>query len=224
METMIRAVLFDLDGTILDRLSCLRVYLYKVVKRLPDVFDPVPFQEYMGRLIELDAYGHGDKHQVFRMLEREFGMSPGTGQRLVDDYETHFPHIAVPFPKAHQTLASLRDSGFKLGLVTNGPITSQQPKIDGLGIAGYFGTVLISGAEGVSKPDPEIFCRAVSRLGVKPEETVMVGDNPVADIGGAKSFGMKAIWKRDEYWEAPEVVDGVVGDLDELPGLIGKLG
>ena len=221
---MIRAVLFDLDGTILDRLSCLRVYLYKVVERLPDVFDPIPSLEYMDRLIELDAHGHGDKHEVFRRLECEFGMAPGTWQRLLEDYEAHFPHVCVPFPKAHQTLSTLRQRGLKLGLVTNGPITSQQPKIDGLGIAGYFGTVLISGAEGVSKPDPEIFRRAVSRLSVKAEETVMVGDNPVADIGGAKSFGMKAIWKRDEYWDAPEVVDGVVGDLDELPGLIGKLG
>ena len=51
MDPMIKAVLFDLDGTILDRLSCLRVYLYKVVERLPDVFDPVPFQEYMDRLV-----------------------------------------------------------------------------------------------------------------------------------------------------------------------------
>ena len=222
---MIRAVLFDLDGTILDRLSCLRVYLYKVVERLPDVFDPVPFQEYMDRLIELDAHGHGDKHQVFRTLEREFGMSPGTGQRLLDDYETYFPDTAVPFPKAHQTLASLRDSGFKLGLVTNGPITSQQPKIDGLGIAGYFGTVLISGAEGVSKPDPEIFRRAVSRLGVRPEETVMVGDNPVADIGGRQVIRHEG---RLEAWTSTgmrrRLWDGVVRDLDELPGLIGKLG
>ena len=221
---MIRAVLFDLDGTILDRLSCLRVYVHNVVERLPNVFDPIPFLEYMDRLIELDAHGHGDKHQVFRRLERDFGMTPGTWQRLLDDYETHFPHTAIPFPKAHQTLALLRHRGFKLGLVTNGPITSQQPKIDGLGISGYFGTVLISGAEGVSKPDPEIFRRAVSRLGVKAEETVMVGDNPVADISGARALGMRAIWKRDEYWDAPEVVDGVVDDLDELPGLIGKLG
>ncbi len=224
MKTKLRAVLFDLDGTILDRLSSLRVYLYYGFERLPDVFDPIPFVEYMDRLIELDAHGHGDKHQVFRRLESEFGMAPGTWQRLLDDYEAHFPHVCVPFPKAHQTLSTLRNSGFKLGLVTNGPITSQQPKIDGLGIAGYFGTVLISGVEGVSKPDPEIFRRAVSRLGVRAEETVMVGDNPVADIGGAKSFGMKAIWKRDEYWDAPEVVDGVVRDLDELPGLIGRLG
>ena len=220
---MIRAVLLDLDGTILDRLSCLRVYLYKVVDRLPDVFDAVPFVEYMDRLIELDAHGHGDKHEVFRQLEREFEMATGTWQRLLDDYEAHFPHVSVPFPKAHQTLTRLRDEGLKLGLVTNGPITSQQPKIDGLGIACYFDTLLISGAEGVAKPDAEIFRRAASRLGVKAEETVMVGDNPVADIGGAMAFGMKAIWKRDEYWEAPEVVDGVVDDLDELPGLIRKL-
>ena len=220
---MIRAVLFDLDGTILDRLSCLRVYLYRVVERLPDVFDHIPFLEYMDRLIELDAHGHGDKLQVFRRIETDFAMTPGTWERLLDDYETYFPHVCVPFPKAHQTLTALRERGLKLGLVTNGPVSSQQPKIDGLGIAGYFETILISGAEGVSKPAPEIFDRAARNLGVAAEETVMIGDNPVADIGGARSFGMKAIWKRDEYWEAPEVVDGVVDDLEELPGMISRL-
>ena len=223
MGTMIRAVLFDLDGTILDRLNCLRIYVHNVVERLPDTLGQFPFLKYMDKLIELDAHGHGDKHQVFRMLEREFGMPPGTWQKLLEDYETHFPHIAAPFPKAHQTLASLRDSGFKLGLVTNGPVTSQQPKIDGLGIGRYFGTILISGVEGVSKPDPEIFRRAVCNLGVAAEETVMIGDNPVADIGGARAFGMKAIWKQDDYWPAPDAVDGVVRDLDELPALISSL-
>ena len=105
METMIRAVLFDLDGTILDRLSSLRVYLYNQVERLPDVLGRVPFVEYMDRLIELDSRGHGDKYQVFRRLERDFAMTSGTWQRLLDDYETYFPHVCVPFPKAHQTLA-----------------------------------------------------------------------------------------------------------------------
>ena len=51
----------------------------------------------------------------------------------------------------------------------------------------------------------------------------MIGDNSEADIWGAKSFGMKAIWKRDEYWEAPEIVDAVIDDLDELPSIIRDL-
>ena len=110
-----------------------------------------------------------------------------------------------------------------MGLVTNGRVRSQQPKIDGLGIARYFRTILISEAEGVAKPDPEIFRRAVHNLGVSAHETVMIGDNPEADVRGAKSFGMRAIWKRDEYWEAPELVDGVVEELDELPRLIDSL-
>jgi putative hydrolase of the HAD superfamily len=110
-----------------------------------------------------------------------------------------------------------------MGLVTNGAVDSQQPKIDGLGIARYFDTILISEAEGVAKPDAEIFRRATDNLGVSPDRVVMIGDNPEADIRGAKFCGMKAIWKRDKYWEAPEIVDAVIDDLDELPSTIRNL-
>ena len=220
---MIMAALFDLDGTILDRLSSLRVYLHLQVGRLSDVLESVPFGEYLDRVIELDAHGHAEKDSVFRSIEREFAMPSGTWKLLLDDFRTHFPHVCVPFPKAHQTLTTLRQQGLKLGLVTNGRVASQQPKIDGLGIASYFSTILISEAEGVSKPDPEIFRRAVRGLGVPAEETVMIGDNPEADIRGAKAFGMRAIWKRDDYWQAPQVVDGIVGELEELPKAIRDL-
>ena len=55
-------------------------------------------------------------------------------------------------------------------------------------------------------------------------EPYWTGYNPEADILGAKSFGMKAIWKRDEFWEAPEIVAAIVDDLDELPSAIRNLG
>ena len=220
---MLQAALFDLDGTLLDRLSCLRVYLYGQVERLSNDLHNLPFGEYMEIVIELDAHGHADKGELFRRIERDSTLSPGTWHRLLDDFLTYFPHICVPFPKAHQTLTTLRQQGIKMGLVTNGAIDSQQPKIDGLGIARYFDTILISEAEGVAKPDAEIFRRATDNLGVSPEQTVMIGDNPEADIRGAKFFGMKAIWKRDAYWEAPEIVDAIVDNLDELPSTIRNL-
>ena len=220
---MLQAALFDLDGTLLDRLSCLRVYLYGQVERLVNDLHALPFGEYMERVIELDAHGHADKEEMFRIIERDFALPPGTWPRLLDDFLTYFPHICVPFPKAHQTLATLRQQGIKMGLVTNGAVDSQQPKIDGLGIARYFDTMLISEAEGVAKPDVEIFRRATDNLGVSPDQAVMIGDNSEADIRGAKSYGMKAIWKRDAYWEAPEIVDAIVDNLDELPNTIRNL-
>ena len=220
---MLQAVLFDLDGTLLDRPNCLRVYLYGQVKRLASDLCALPFGEYMEIVIELDAHGHAEKDELFKRIERDFALSPGARQRLLDDFLTYFPHVCIPFPKAHQTLTTLGQQGLKMGLVTNGAVDSQQPKIDGLGIARYFDTILISEAEGVAKPDAEIFHRATDNLGVSPEQAVMIGDNPEADIRGAKSFGMKAIWKRDEYWEAPEIVDAVIDDLDELPSTIRDL-
>ncbi len=141
---MIRAALFDLDGTILDRLSSLRVYLYQQADRVSYVVGRVPFSDYMNRVIELDANGHSDKQEVYSRIERDFTLPPGSSQQLLDDHLTHFPHVCVPFPKAHQTLSLLHRRGLKLGMVTNGGVGSQWPKIDGLGIAGYFGTILVS--------------------------------------------------------------------------------
>ena len=54
-------------------------------------------------------------------------------------------------------------------------------------------------------------------------EGVMVGDHPEADIRGAKAFGMRTIWKRDEYWDPPGVVDAVITDLEQLPATIRAL-
>ena len=187
------------------------------------MLESIPFDEYKNRIIELDARGHSEKEERFKRIEHDFALAPGEWKLLLDDFQSYFPHVCVPFPKAHQTLTTLRQQGLKLGLVTNGDVDSQQAKIDGLGIARYFSAILISEAEGIAKPDAEIFRRAVHNLEVSAEDTVMVGDHPEADIGGAKSFGMKAIWKRDDYWEVPKVVDGVIQELEELPEVISKL-
>ncbi|MFY0545032.1 HAD-IA family hydrolase [Brevibacillus sp. H7] len=65
-------------------------------------------------------------------------------------------------------------------------------------------------------PAPEIFARAHKRLGVKAAECIFVGDHPINDIAAAKAAGMKAIWKRDRYWQAPVEADGTIEELSEL--------
>ena len=220
---MLRAVLFDLDNTILDRRGSLNAHLQQQVRRLPDTLEAVSFDEYLTTFMRFDDNGYRDRAEVFQRTERALSMPAGTGEALLADLQAHFPEECVPFTKAHAALGELWSGGLSLGLITNGAAEWQQRKVDGLGIAGYFGAVLISEAEGVRKPDPEIFRRALHSLGVSAEEAVMVGDNPEADIAGAKSFGMKAIWKRDDYWETPQVVDAVIDDLGELPRVIREL-
>ena len=96
------------------------------------------------------ATGYVERTELFRKLAGVFAMSPGMGDALLADFQTYFPDVCVPFPRAHQTLSLLQEQGLGMGLVTNGRVASQQPKIDGLGIASYFHTILISEAEGVA--------------------------------------------------------------------------
>ena len=126
---MLQAVLFDLDGTLLDRLSCLRVYLYGQVERLANNLHAPPFGAYMERVIELDAHGHADKGELFRSIERDFALSFGTWQKLLDDFLTYFPHVCVPFPKTHQTLTTLRQQGLKWGSSRTGQLIHSSRKL-----------------------------------------------------------------------------------------------
>lgn len=83
---------------------------------------------------------------------------------------------------------------YKLALLTNGEPGLQQRKVLGSGISSYFSAIIISGEEGVGKPDSQIFRTALSRLGTSSEATIMIGNSLVTDIKGAQAAGMKAVW------------------------------
>ena len=81
----------------------------------------------------------------------------------------------------------------------------------------------LSEAEQLKKPDARLFQRALDRLEVSADEAVFVGDHPLVDIGGAIAAGLRAIWKRDPFWEPPAYADAVIDDLAELEGCIRRM-
>jgi putative hydrolase of the HAD superfamily len=81
--------------------------------------------------------------------------------------------------------------------------------------------VLISDGEGVSKPDPEIFRRALERLGTNASDAVFVGDHPDVDVSGARAAGMKAVWRRDRTVSRTVEADAIIEELGELLPLLG---
>jgi len=84
---------------------------------------------------------------------------------------------------------------YKLLLLTNGSPDLQQEKLDGVpDLVPYFDHIIISGAFGEGKPAASIFRHAMDKLGIEPEEGVMVGDKLTTDILGANTVGMTSVW------------------------------
>ena len=91
-----------------------------------------------------------------------------------------------------------------------------------LGIENYFETILISEKEGIKKPDPRIFKKALQQLNVSANESLFVGDHPGNDVKASQDVGMLAVWKKDSQWEDVDA-DFIVHDLMEIPLLVESL-
>lgn len=105
----------------------------------------------------------------------------------MDDYFVAYPKFSIGFPSLVETLAWFRGRALKLAIVTNGSSPVQSAKIQALGISEYFDAIVISEAEGVSKPDRRIFDLALDRVGVTPAQAVFVGDHPEVMSGERKT-------------------------------------
>ena len=217
----VQAVVFDLDGTLLDRRLSFERFMRDQWERFASVLQFVDQAAYVRTLIELDRDGYAPRRELFAGTLARFELPPELADTLLRDYRSGFPRACVLFPDAAQTLSSLHAAGLRLGLITNGSVRMQGSKLECLTLAPAFDAVLISDAEGVSKPDPEIFRRALERLSAKPEHAVFVGDHPDVDVSGARRAGMKAVWRRDPTVPRTVEADGVIEQLGDLLPLLG---
>ncbi|MGD6843642.1 HAD family hydrolase [Bacillus infantis] len=217
-----KAVFFDLDGTLLDREASIKEFSIQQYQRYYSKLSHIPQAVFTNRFKELDARGYVWKDKVYQQMEAEFTFQGIAAEDLLRDYLDHFHQSCVPFPYLTECLSALRDMQLKLGIISNGRWDFQMASIQALQIEEYFEVILISEREGISKPDPQIFHRAMDRLCVSPHESVFVGDHPVNDAEAAKSCGMEAVWKIDPHWDEPPA-DYKVDSLKELPLIVNRI-
>ncbi|MYL55030.1 HAD-IIIA family hydrolase [Pontibacillus yanchengensis] len=216
---MVKAVLFDLDGTLLNRDASVKAFIHNQYERFQACLSRIPKQEYANLFIRLDDRGYVWKDKVYQQIVEKYSLAGITWEALLTDYINHFCEDCVPFPNLVPMLEELRGRGYRLGIISNGKGAFQYNNIKALGIEDYFDIVLISQWEGVKKPNPSIFINALQELNVNAEDSVFVGDHPEKDILAANMVGMKTIWKQDQQWSQPEA-DWNVRDLLELPYLL----
>jgi HAD superfamily hydrolase (TIGR01509 family) len=109
------------------------------------------------------------------------GLAPGLSTGL---YELTVDAASwEAFPDTVPTLAALRERGLRVGIVSDTGF-DLRPAMDRLGLSPYVDAVVMSYEYGVCKPATKVFLAACDKLGVDPERTLMVGDNPLTDSGG----------------------------------------
>jgi len=221
-EKMKKAILFDLDGTLLNRDASVKAFIDNQYDRLKNWIGHVQKEQYMTRFIELDMRGYVWKDVVYQQLIQEFTISTITWEELLQDYIREFQFHCVPFDYLIPILEDLKSKNLLLGIITNGNGKFQMDNIKGLRIENYFDVILVSEWKGIKKPDPEIFNRALRKLDVSPMHSVFVGDHPENDVQAAQNIGMIGIWKKDLQWN-DTIADFIISDLKELPLLIENL-
>lgn len=98
------------------------------------------------------------------------------------------------FPGVPAALEALRARGVPLALVTNGDASHQRRKIARHDLERFFDVMVIEGEMGVGKPEEVVYRFALSKLGVKPEEAWMVGDNLEWDVAAPQRLGLRGVW------------------------------
>lgn len=191
---MTKAILFDLDETLLDRKQTLERFLadqfetaHPVLKAQKDAA--------IAYFLKLDDRGNQPKTIVYPKLLAHFGIEDDAlSKAMFDQFESDHWRYALAYPDMMTVLLALKSKGFKLGMITNGPTHIQLRNILALNLDRVLDDYVISETEGLRKPDPAIFTLAAKRLEIAPEDCIFVGDTPQADMLGAHRTGMVKVW------------------------------
>lgn len=194
-SSSLKAMLFDLDGTVADTHGLIRECYDHAIRT--HLGQPAPIDVWQQRVglpldtVLLAACAHYDAP-----------CPPETLEAIKTTYRTHMrtnrDHVAA-FPGIHATLAELRQRGLRLAIVTTKYREMALHHLETTGLAEFFETVVAGDDCAHMKPHPEPFQKALAALNLQPEHAAMVGDSQY-DILGAHNagvYGVAACWGTD---------------------------
>jgi phosphoglycolate phosphatase len=192
-----KALVFDLDGTLVDSLDDLAAALAAM---LGEIGAPaLPRDKVRGMI------GDGTRALVARALAAS--NLPATllderHARFLALYEAAPAALSLPYPGVVETLRAFREEGRRLAVCTNKPQRATLAVLRGTGLDGFFATVVGGDVLAAKKPDPAHLLAALAGIGATPRDAIMVGDNE-HDVAMAKAAGVPVILVRYGYHRVP---------------------
>ncbi len=225
-DLMIKGVVFDLDNTLLDFMKMKEFAVKAAIKGM----------------IEAGLKVNEDKSYIeINSIYEEFGWE---NQKVFDVFlEKSIGHVdnkflaagivayrrareanLMAYPNVNKTLMALSKSGIKLGVVSDAPSREAWMRIYYLNLYHYFDVVITFDDSGERKPSPIPFQLALDGMGLRPEETIMIGDWPERDVVGAQQIGMKTAFARygDTFGTVKSGADWDLNDIYQLVGIINE--
>ncbi|ENV09614.1 hypothetical protein F966_02274 [Acinetobacter higginsii] len=217
-----KAVIFDLDQTLLDRTTSLIKFLTWQINffQLISANDREPFIQ---RFLELDDNGKVWKDRVYENLIQEFSIQGHSKEILLTSYIHDFNKFSCCFEHVENTIIQLKQQGYLIGLISNGRTPFQEHNFYALGLTEFFSSIIVSEVVGLRKPDRAVFLLSCQQLGVHPKDCIFVGDNELADIQGAKAVGMKTIFFNPNPLVSSPTADANFHHYEKLTTILGSI-
>ena len=211
------AIVFDLDDTLYPRVRHIHSGFSAVARAVARRFD-LQAAEVYGRLRAAHDQGHHGSE--LQHMCASFGLNESLVPDLVQIVRSHQPQIWLSHD-ASDALHTLRVRGWRTAILTNGLPLTQAAKVRALGLHDLVDHVLYADEHAIGgKPAAEPFLAALNRLEVAPQNAVMVGDDRVNDIEGARAVGMRTVLlARGERPAHDGGADAVLAELSSVPRL-----
>ncbi len=228
-----KALLLDLDGTLLDHRAAadaaIRAWAATLVpaERHPD--------DLVARWTALEEHhvGRAERGEITWQQQRRerlralFALLELQAAARDDDLDAHFAQFLThyetswtPYDDVAAAFDSWRAAGVRTAVLTNGVGEQQWRKLRALGVDGQVEFVVALDDLGVGKPHPRVYAEACRRLGLPAEQVVYVGDDVARDAIGATACGLTGVWLDRLGGQVPEGVDVVVRDLSQVLPLL----
>jgi putative hydrolase of the HAD superfamily len=223
---MIKAIVFDLDNTLVDFMRMKYRAIEAAVKAMIDAGLNYPNETIRKKIDEIYREKGIEYQQVFDILLNQLNgkidfkiLSSG-----IVAYRTAREAELNTYPKVVPTLITLMKLGIKLGVVSDAPAREAWLRLSYIGLHHIFDEVVTFDDTHERKPSPVPFNKILELLKVKPDEALMVGDWAERDVVGAKNIGMKTAFARygDTFETKEHGADYEINDISELVGIVKK--